>query len=105
VNTTSLMTPAQVWEWWQANTSGLFIPGGVLGAVELKWPLIAAELDVVDAEIRLLTVTHPGELDWRRLRRAEHRRLRALAGLLRPNMPNMPNMPNTASGWRHEPVT
>lgn len=53
-----------------------------LAAIELEWPLIAAELDVVDAEIRLLTTANPTELDWRRLRRAERRRLRALAELL-----------------------
>jgi hypothetical protein len=29
-----------------------------------------------------LTAIHPTELDWRRLRRAEHRRLQALADLL-----------------------
>ena len=53
-----------------------------LSAIELEWPLIAAELDIVDAEIRLLTTAHPTELDWRRLRRAERRRLRVLAELL-----------------------
>jgi len=53
-----------------------------LAAIELEWPLIAAELELVDAEIRLLTVAHPTELDWRRLRRAERRRLRALVELL-----------------------
>ncbi|WP_117215247.1 DUF6284 family protein [Allorhizocola rhizosphaerae] len=53
-----------------------------LAAIELEWPLIAAELDIVDAEIRLLTADRPTELDWRRLRRAERRRLRALAELL-----------------------
>lgn len=53
-----------------------------LAAIELEWPLIAAELDIVDAEIRLLTADRPSELDWRRLRRAEHRRLQALADLL-----------------------
>ena len=54
-----------------------------LAAIELEWPLIAAELDLLDAEIRVLTATGgPSELDWRRLRRAEHRRLRALVELL-----------------------
>ncbi|WP_020522845.1 DUF6284 family protein [Catelliglobosispora koreensis] len=54
-----------------------------LAAIELEWPLIEAELDIVDAEIRLLTAPNgPTELDWRRLRRAEHRRLNALRDLL-----------------------
>ncbi|WP_020518814.1 DUF6284 family protein [Catelliglobosispora koreensis] len=54
-----------------------------LAAIELEWPLIAAELDIVDAEIRLLTALHgPTELDWRRLRRAERRRLTAICELL-----------------------
>ncbi|WP_020523031.1 DUF6284 family protein [Catelliglobosispora koreensis] len=54
-----------------------------LAAIDLEWPLIAAELDIVDAEIGLLTAPHgPTELDWRRLRRAEHRRLNALRDLL-----------------------
>lgn len=53
-----------------------------LAAIELEWPLIAAELDIVDAEIRLLTSSAPTYTDWRRLRRAERRRLRALAELL-----------------------
>lgn len=54
-----------------------------LVAIELEWPLIAAELDLLDAEIRVLTAAGgPSELDWRRLRRAEHRRLRALVELL-----------------------
>jgi len=54
-----------------------------LAAIELEWPLIAAELDLIHAEIRVLTAAGgPSELDWRRLRRAEHRRLRALVELL-----------------------
>ncbi|MEV4411401.1 DUF6284 family protein [Catellatospora sp. NPDC049609] len=53
-----------------------------LAAIELEWPLIAAELELTSAEITVLTADHPTELDWRRLRRAERRRLRALAELL-----------------------
>ncbi|GAA2352315.1 hypothetical protein Cme02nite_26110 [Catellatospora methionotrophica] len=52
-----------------------------LAAIELEWPLIAAELEVTSAEIVLLTSTAPTELDWRRLRRAERQRLRVLAEL------------------------
>lgn len=54
-----------------------------LAAIEWEWPLIAAEIEVVEAEIGLLTAEHaPTEIDWRRLRRAERRRLRALIELL-----------------------
>jgi hypothetical protein len=53
-----------------------------LAAIELEWPLIAAELEIVEAEIRLLTAERPTELDWRRLRRAERRRLHTLVELL-----------------------
>jgi hypothetical protein len=45
-----------------------------LAAIETEWPLIKAEIALVDAEIRALTAPHgPSPLDWRRLRRAEHR--------------------------------
>ena len=45
-----------------------------LAAIDHEMPLIRAEMDLVDAEIRVLTVEpHPSELDWRRLRRAERR--------------------------------
>lgn len=60
-----------------------------LDAIEAEWPVIEAELGVLDAEISALT--RPGgasAMDWRRLRRAEHRlccaqqrRAWALAGL------------------------
>ncbi|WP_020522394.1 DUF6284 family protein [Catelliglobosispora koreensis] len=54
-----------------------------LAAIELEWPLIAAEMDIVDAEIRLLTAPDGlTELDWRRLRRAERQRLKVLCELL-----------------------
>ncbi|GAA3388108.1 DUF6284 family protein [Cryptosporangium minutisporangium] len=44
-----------------------------LAAITAEWPMIAAELDVVDAEIRIVSVVRPSALDWRRLRRAERR--------------------------------
>ncbi len=48
--------------------------GADLAAIETEWPLIAAELDVLDAEIALLMAGHRASLlDWRRLRRAEER--------------------------------
>ncbi|RBQ04478.1 hypothetical protein DQE82_28810 [Micromonospora sp. LHW51205] len=51
-----------------------------LAAIESEWPLIAAELDVLDAEITMLYAEDhggPSPLDWRRLRRAEARVTRA----------------------------
>ncbi len=42
-----------------------------LRAIEAEEPLITAGLDVLDAEIRLISTKHPSDLDWRRLRRAE----------------------------------
>jgi hypothetical protein len=51
-----------------------------LAAIEAEWPLIAAGIDLVDAEIRVLTADGgPSPLDWRRLRRAEARVLREAA--------------------------
>ncbi|MEV0944555.1 DUF6284 family protein [Micromonospora wenchangensis] len=55
-----------------------------LAAIDNEWPLIAAELDVLDAEITMLyAIDHggPTALDWRRLRRAEARVTRAAADL------------------------
>ncbi|MFJ6154270.1 DUF6284 family protein [Micromonospora profundi] len=51
-----------------------------LAAIDAEWPLIAAELDVLDAEItHIYADDHggPTPLDWRRLRRAEARVTRA----------------------------
>lgn len=49
-----------------------------LAAIDAEWPAIDAELELVDAEIRVLTAEGgPSPLDWRRLRRAEHRALTA----------------------------
>jgi hypothetical protein len=53
-----------------------------LAAIETEWPLIEAELALVDAEIRVLSAERPSELDWRRLRRAEHRVIREMAALV-----------------------
>lgn len=45
-----------------------------LAAIDAEWPLIDAEMALVAAEIRVLTAPDdPTALDWRRLRRAEHR--------------------------------
>ncbi|GAA2717960.1 DUF6284 family protein [Micromonospora olivasterospora] len=55
-----------------------------LAAIEAEWPLIAAELDLLDAEIRLIYAEDhggPTVLDWRRLRRAEAGVTRAAAEL------------------------
>ncbi|PSK63071.1 hypothetical protein B0E53_04988 [Micromonospora sp. MH33] len=55
-----------------------------LAAIEVEWPLIAAELDVLDAEISMIYAEDhggPSPLDWRRLRRAEARVTRAAADL------------------------
>lgn len=71
-----------------------------LAAIELEWPLIAAELEVTGAEITLMTSENPTELDWRRLRRAQRRRLRALAELLDLPAPGHP-APTAVEGRRH----
>lgn len=50
-----------------------------LAAIEAERPLIAAELDWLDAEITLLSADErggPSALDWRRFRRAEARVIR-----------------------------
>jgi len=55
-----------------------------LAAIEAEWPLIAAEIDVLDAEITLIySADHggPSPMDWRRLRRAEARVTRVAAEL------------------------
>ncbi|GLH97142.1 DUF6284 family protein [Phytohabitans aurantiacus] len=53
--------------------------GDDLVAIEAEWPVIEAEIDLVDAEARLAAADHPSELDWRALRRAEARVLRVAA--------------------------
>lgn len=55
-----------------------------VAAIEAEWPLIAAGLDVLDAEISLIYAEDnggPSPLDWRRLRRAEARVTRVAAEL------------------------
>jgi hypothetical protein len=55
-----------------------------LAAIESEWPLIAAELDVLDAEISLLYAEDrggPTPMDWRRLRRAEARVTKSAADI------------------------
>jgi len=55
-----------------------------LSAIVAEWPLIAAELDLLDAEItNIYAAEHggPSPLDWRRLRRAEARVTRVAAEL------------------------
>ncbi|MEU4159544.1 DUF6284 family protein [Actinoplanes sp. NPDC026670] len=55
-----------------------------LNAIDAEWPLIAAELDVLDAEITIINAADhggPSPLDWRRLRRAEARVTRVAAEL------------------------
>ncbi len=55
-----------------------------LSAIEYEWPLIEADMDVLDAEIaNIYAAEHggPSPLDWRRLRRAEARVTRVAAEL------------------------
>jgi hypothetical protein len=53
-----------------------------LAAIEAEGPLREAEMDLVAAEIRVLTAEpRPSALDWRRLRRAERRVSREAAAL------------------------
>ncbi|PMR58480.1 hypothetical protein C1A38_24575 [Verrucosispora sp. ts21] len=55
-----------------------------LAAINAEWPLIAAELDVLDAQITLIYAEDhggPTTLDWRRLRRAEARVTRTAASV------------------------
>lgn len=42
-----------------------------LAAIEAEEPVIAAELDLLDAELAILNVPRPTELDWHRVRAAE----------------------------------
>jgi hypothetical protein len=52
--------------------------GADLAAIELEWPLIAAELDLLDAQIALINAgPYASVLDRRRVRRAERRVLEA----------------------------
>jgi hypothetical protein len=53
-----------------------------LAAIEAEWPLIEADLAVVEAEARMLRPGGPAPLDWRRLRHAERRVLTAWLRLM-----------------------
>jgi hypothetical protein len=53
-----------------------------LAAIEREWPLIEAELALLDVQIAFLSEGDPSPLDWRRLCRAEQRVARAVAALL-----------------------
>lgn len=55
--------------------------GAELDAIEAERPAIEADLDVVDAMARMALADRVSEIDWRRLRRAEHRALAVRAGL------------------------
>ena len=60
-----------------------------LAAIEVENPLIAAELDWLDAEISMLNADErggPSPLDWRRLRRAEARVIRETFALVAHNV-------------------
>ena len=55
-----------------------------LAAIEREQPLITAEIGMLDAEIGILTAADrggPTALDWRRLRRANRRVIRAALDL------------------------
>ncbi|MEO3747140.1 DUF6284 family protein [Plantactinospora sp. B5E13] len=53
-----------------------------LAAIDREWPLIEAELALLDAEITALYADGgPSPLDRRRIRRAEQRVMRAAAAL------------------------
>jgi hypothetical protein len=53
-----------------------------LAEIEQEWPLIAAELDLLDAEISFINAgSAASTLDRRRIRRAEHRVMEASRGL------------------------
>ena len=68
-----------------------------LRAIEREWPLIEAELALLDAEIRVLSaVGGPTALDWRRLRRAEHRTLAARTSVRRPARGGVASGPEVA---------
>ncbi|AVT36247.1 DUF6284 family protein [Plantactinospora sp. BB1] len=56
-----------------------------LAAIDREWPLIEAELALLDAEITALNaVGGPSPLDRRRIRRAEQRVMREAATLGEP---------------------
>ncbi|GAA1562499.1 hypothetical protein GCM10009789_14600 [Kribbella sancticallisti] len=65
-----------------ASVSGEAPTAADLAAIEREWPLIAAELDLLDAEISFINAGPAASvLDRRRVRRAEHRVMAATHGL------------------------
>jgi Family of unknown function (DUF6284) len=55
-----------------------------LAEIDSEWPLIEAQMDVLDAEISMIYAAEhggPSPMDWRRLRRAEARVTRVAAEL------------------------
>jgi Family of unknown function (DUF6284) len=55
-----------------------------VAAIDAEWPLIAAEMDLLDAEITMLYAADrggPSPMEWRRLRRAEAKVTKAAADL------------------------
>ena len=61
---------------------------GDLAQIEAEEPLIAAELDVLDAEIALISASRPSALDWRRLRRAQAQLIRTWIDTTHPHTPD-----------------
>jgi hypothetical protein len=58
-----------------------------LAAIQREWPLIEAEMALVQAEIRVLTARpQPTVRDWHHLRSAERRVLREAAALVHARM-------------------
>jgi hypothetical protein len=54
-----------------------------LAAIDAEWPVIEAELDELDAVIRIISAAHdPDELEVRRYRRAQRRVLREMRAYL-----------------------
>jgi uncharacterized protein DUF6284 len=53
-----------------------------LAGIEREWPLLAADLELLDAEIAFINAgQNASELDRRRIRRAQHRVLEAARDL------------------------
>jgi hypothetical protein len=60
-----------------------------LAAIEREWPLIEAEMAMLDAQIVILSAEggRPSPLDWRRLRRAQHRAMRTAVNVAANRLP------------------
>lgn len=62
-----------------------------LAAIEREWPLIEAELELTDVEVRIwLAQGNVNELDWHRLRRAERRVMREALAFLSVELERRP---------------